>query len=67
MSNENIFNQNNKNLAEYLSIYKTESTLKLKKHSKKDIEKFKNCSDQYFISPIAFTVNKDQTVKLALD
>ena len=31
------------------------------------IEKFNNCSDQYFISPIAITVKRDQTIKLASD
>ena len=31
------------------------------------IEKLNNCSDQYLISPIVFTVKRDQTIKLALD
>ena len=30
-------------------------------------KKLKNCSDQYFISPIVITVKRDQTIKLALD
>ena len=31
------------------------------------IEKLKNCSDQFFISPIVITVKKDQSIKIALD
>ena len=31
------------------------------------IEKLKNCSDQYFTSPIVITVKRDQTIELALD
>ena len=31
------------------------------------IEKLNNCSEQYFISSIVFTVKRDQTRKLALD
>ena len=31
------------------------------------IEKLKNCSDQYFISPIVITVKRDQKLKLTLD
>ena len=34
---------------------------------KKHIEKFNNCSDQNFISPIVITVERDQTINLALD
>ena len=31
------------------------------------IEKLNNCSDQFFISPIVFTVKKDKSIKIALD
>ena len=31
------------------------------------IDKLKNCSDQFFISPIVITVKKDQSIKIALD
>ena len=31
------------------------------------IEKLTNCSDQFFISPIVITVEKDQSIKIALD
>ena len=31
------------------------------------IENLNNCSDQYFISPIVITVQRDQTIKRALD
>ena len=31
------------------------------------IEKLSSCSDEHFISPIAFTIKKDQSLKLALD
>ena len=33
----------------------------------KHIIKFSSCPDKYFISPIVFTVKRDQTIKLALD
>ena len=29
--------------------------------------KLSSCPDKYFISPIVVTVNKDQTIKLALE
>ena len=31
------------------------------------IEKLSSCSDEHFIAPIAFTIKKDQSLKLALD
>ena len=31
------------------------------------VEKLTNCLEQYFVSPIAITVKRDQTLKLALD
>ena len=31
------------------------------------IEKLKDCSDRYFVSPIVITVKKDKSVKLALE
>ena len=52
---------------EYLLIYKTESIVKKKLLEEEHIEKFNNCSDHYFISPIVITVKRDQTIKLALD
>ena len=33
----------------------------------RNIEKLCSCSDEHFISPIVITVQKDQSIKLALD
>ena len=35
--------------------------------AEKHIIKLTNCPDKYFISPIVVTVEKDQTIKLALN
>ena len=48
-------------------ICKKKSITNSKNCQTKNITKLSSCPDKYFISPIAVTVKKDQTIKLALD